>query len=137
MLQSIREKTSGWIASIILGLIILTFSFFGIESYMTPKIETYAAKIEGPAKFWIFGKQSREISTDDFRRRFETARQNERQQKGDKFDAAGFETVENKRHVLDGMIDDSLLELAAERDGLTISSTALRKAIMQLEQFQL
>jgi peptidyl-prolyl cis-trans isomerase D len=137
MLQSIREKTSGWIASIILGLIILTFSFFGIESYMTPKVETYAAKIEGPAKFWIFGRATREISQDEFRRRFETARRSEREQKGDKFDAAGFETVENKRHVLDGMIDETLLELAAERDGLTVSPTSLRKAIMDLDEFKL
>lgn len=136
MLQSIREKTSGWIASIILGLIILTFSFFGIESYMQPKIETYSAKIEGPAKFWIFGKQSREISQDEFRRRFESARQLERQQKGDKFDAAGFETVENKRRVLDQMIDETLLELTAERDGLTVSKAALMKAIMDIDAFK-
>ena len=137
MLQSIREKTSGWIASIILGLIILTFSFFGIESYMTPKVETYAAKIEGPAKFWIIGKPEREISQDEFRRRFETARQNERAQEGDKFDAAGFESVENKRRVLDQMIDETLLELTAERDGLTVSRAALMKAIMDLDAFKL
>ena len=137
MLQSIREKTSGWIASIILGLIILTFSFFGIESYMSPKVETYAAKIEGPAKFWIFGKPTREISQDEFRRRFEIARQTERQQKGDKFDAAGFETVENKRHVLDGMIDETLLELAAERDGVTVSPVALSREIQNFDAFKL
>jgi peptidyl-prolyl cis-trans isomerase D len=136
MLQSIREKTSGWIASIILGLIILTFSFFGIESYMTPKVETYAAKIEGPAKFLIFGKQSREISQDEFRRRFETARQTERQQQGDKFDAAGFETAENKRHVLDSMIDETVLELVAERDGLTVSVASLQRAIEEIDSFK-
>ena len=34
MLQSIREKTSGWIAVVVLGLVILTMAFFGIESYV-------------------------------------------------------------------------------------------------------
>ena len=74
MLQSIREKTSGVIAFIILGLVIITMLFFGIESYMSAKVETYAARIEGPAKFLTFGEQVREVGTDEFRKRFEQAR---------------------------------------------------------------
>ena len=71
MLQRIRDKSSGWIAYLILGAVIITMAFFGIESYFAPKIETYSAKIEGPAKFWIWGKQVREIPQDRFQRRFE------------------------------------------------------------------
>ena len=48
MLQNIREKSSGWIAYVILGLIIITMAFFGIESYFAPKVETYSARITGP-----------------------------------------------------------------------------------------
>lgn len=137
MLQSIRDKTSGWIAAIILGVIIIIFGIgFGLQGNLTSKVETFAAKIEGPAKFLVFGKQSKEITQDEFRRRFETVRQSERQEKGDKFDAAGFETVENKRRVLDAMIDESLLELTAERDGLTISAASLRKAIEGFDAFK-
>ena len=75
MLQRIRDKSSGWIAYLILGAVIITMAFFGLEAYFSPKIETYAAKVEGPATFWIFGKQEREISQEEFRRRFEQARQ--------------------------------------------------------------
>jgi len=48
MLQSIRDNTSGWIASIILGLIILTMAFFGMQDYLVPKVDTYAAPM-GPS----------------------------------------------------------------------------------------
>ena len=64
MLQTIRDKSSGWLAFTILGLVIITMAFFGIESYFAPKVETYSAKIEGPAKYWLWGKQVREIGQD-------------------------------------------------------------------------
>ena len=62
MLQNIRDKSSGWIAYVILGLIIVTMAFFGIESYFAPKLETFSARIEGPAKFLGWGGQSVDIS---------------------------------------------------------------------------
>ena len=34
MLQKLRDKTSGWIATVILGLLIIPFAFFGLEQYM-------------------------------------------------------------------------------------------------------
>src|SRR4249919_1799856 len=100
MLQSIREKTSGWIATIILGLIILTMAFFGIESYLTPKVETYAARIEGPAKFLGLFKPTVDVTSEEFRKRFEQVRQQQRQAQGEAFNAGEFEKVENKRLVL-------------------------------------
>jgi len=110
MLQSIREKTSGVIAFIILGLVIITMLFFGIESYMSAKVETYAAKIEGPAKFLGFGKQRSRVGSDEFRKRFEQARQQQRQAQGEAFDSAAFDSMENKRLVLDQLVDEALVE---------------------------
>jgi peptidyl-prolyl cis-trans isomerase D len=136
MLQSIREKTSGWIASIILGLIIITMAFFGIEQYMVGKVETFAAKVESPAKFWVFGKKAREISVDEFRRRFERARQEQRAQQGEAFDPEAFESVENKRLVLDRLVDEVVLEMVAERDGLVVSRSQVQKAIAEIPSFQ-
>ena len=135
MLQSIREKTSGVIAFIILGLVIITMLFFGIESYMSAKVETYAAKIEGPAKFLGFGKQVREVGTDEFRKRFEQARQQQRQAQGEAFDSAAFEKMDNKRLVLDQLVDEALLSMAAERDGLVMTKSAVQKEIMKIDAF--
>lgn len=136
MLQSIREKTSGWIASIVMGLVILTMAFFGMESYLVPKVETYAAKIEGPAKFLVFGKQVREISQDEFRKRFEEVRQRQRQAMGEAFNAADFEKVENKRRVLEQMIDAELLTLVSDREGLVLPRAAVQKSILAIPSFQ-
>ena len=136
MLQSIREKTSGWIAFVILGLVIVTMLFFGVESYLSGKVETYVARIEGPAKFLGFGKQTREVSQNEFRKRFEQARQQQRETQGKSFDPAAFESVANKRLVLDQLIDESLLTLVAARDGLVLPKSAVQKEILQIDAFK-
>ena len=120
----------------ILGLVIITMAFFGVESYFSPKIETYSAKIEGPAKFWIWGKQVREIPQDRFQRRFEQARQAERNRQGEAFDSARFEAIESKREVLDRLIDEEVMAMAAERDGITIGEAEVAAELKQMEEFQ-
>ncbi|WP_146910136.1 SurA N-terminal domain-containing protein [Arenimonas daejeonensis] len=136
MLQRIRDKSSGWIAFVILGLVIITMAFFGIESYFAPKVETFSAKIEGPAKFWIWGKQSREISQDEFRRRFEQVRVQERNRQGESFDSAAFESMDIKRQVLDAMVDQELLALVAERDGITVGEAEVAEELKATPEFQ-
>lgn len=136
MLQSITNKTSGWIASIILGLVIVTMSFFGMESYLTGKVETYAAKVEGPAKFLMFGKTTREITQQEFRKRFDQARARQRQTEGDAFDATAFESMANKRQILDEMVDEALLGLVAEKEGVVLSKSAIQKAILEIDAFK-
>ncbi len=136
MLQQIRDKSSGWIAFVILGLVIITMAFFGIESYFTTRLDTYSAKIEGPARFLGWGGQSAEVSQDAFRQRFEQVRAQERERLGEAFDANTFETLENKRLVLDAMIDEQLLALVAERDGLTVSEDEVAAELKASPQFQ-
>ncbi|HEX5755483.1 MAG TPA: SurA N-terminal domain-containing protein [Arenimonas sp.] len=137
MLQRIRDKSSGWLAGVILGLVILTMAFFGIDSYFTPKVETFAAKIEGPAKFLGFGAQSIEISQQEFRNRLERVRALQRNQMGEAFDPLAFESLDNKRALLDQMVDEALARLAAERDGVAVSSGALQKAILEVDAFKI
>lgn len=136
MLQSIREKSTGWIAFVILGLVIITMAFFGIDSYFAPKMETYSAKIEGPAKFWVWGKQVREVSQDQFRRRFEQARAQERERQGEGFDSAAFESLDMKRQVLDAMVDEELLGMVAERDGITVGEAEVASQLKSMPEFQ-
>ena len=145
MLQNIRDKTSGWFASILLGLIILTMAFFGIESYLTPKVDRFAAEILSPPTWWKSAPNSwpanmfwttKDVSVEEFRKRFDQARQQQRQTQGEAFDAAEFEKVENKRAVLDQLIDEALIALASERAGLVLPDAAVKKAIMGVESFQ-
>lgn len=136
MLQKIRDKSSGWIAFLVLGLVIITMAFFGVDSYFAPTVETYAAKIEGPAKFLGYGAQVREVSQDDFRARFEQARQQAREAQGEAFDSAAFESVDNKRRVLESMVDEQLLDLVAERDGILVAEAEAAEQLKRIPEFQ-
>jgi peptidyl-prolyl cis-trans isomerase D len=136
MLQKIRENSSGWIAKIILGLIIAVMALFGLEQYLTPKVDNYAAKISIPGKFMGFGGKSREVSVSEFRRRFEQTRQAERQRKGEAFDAAAFEKPENKRLILEQMIDEAVMQLGAEQSGVRISDAMVRDTILSIDGFK-
>jgi len=132
MLQAIRDKTSGWFATIVLGLIIVTMMFFGIEGYMQRRPDDYLARIEGPRKaFGLLAGQVQDIDQKTFRERFDRVREAERQQKGKDFDAAGFEKLANKRKVLDQLVDEALLSLAAERAGVVASDAAVVRAIQE------
>jgi peptidyl-prolyl cis-trans isomerase D len=145
MLQKIREKTSGLIATVVLGLIILVMAFFGMESYMSQRVETWVARVQAPPAWWASAPswwpvsmlwQVEEISADDFRERFEQVRQDERQRLGDAFDARVFEATENKRRILDGLIDERALEIASDRAGIVISDNMVRETIQAVEAFQ-
>ena len=134
MLQNIREKK--WIAFAILVPVIITMAFFGIDSYFSTRIDTYVAKIEGPAKFWIWGAQEREISQEEFRRRYDVSRQQERESQGEQFNSEAFESADNKRRILDSLVDDALLAMVAERDGITVGEAQVAEQLKQMPEFQ-
>ncbi|MEO8161927.1 MAG: SurA N-terminal domain-containing protein, partial [Arenimonas sp.] len=137
MLQSIREKTSGWFATILLGLIIITMAFFGIESYMTRRADDYVARVEGPKQYFgLFPGQLKDIDQRQFRERFDRVRIQQRSAKGKDFDATAFESLANKRLVLDEMIDEALLALSAERAGIVASKSAIQRKILEEQGFQ-
>ena len=145
MLQKLRDKTSGWIATVILGLLIIPFAFFGMESYMSQRVDTYAARIAQPPSWWTSAPDvwpvtmlwtTHEIDSNEFRQRFETARMRARDEQGEEFDAKAFESVENKRKVLDDMIDEQVMRMTADRDRIVISDGEVRDAIQQVPDFQ-
>ncbi len=145
LLQKIRDKTTGWIASIVLGLLVLVMAFFGIEQYAIRDNATWAARISAPPSWWAAAPdwwpvsmlwQSREISAEDFRQQFEQARQQQLAAGGANFDAVAFESLDNKRKLLDQMIDRETLRLNAERLGVVVDDAAVRNAIEAIPDFQ-
>ena len=145
MLQKLRDKTSGWIATVILGLLIIPFAFFGMESYLQQRVETYAARIAQPPSWWTSAPQvwpltylwkTHDIENGEFRQRFEIARMRARDEQGDKFDGKAFESLENKRKILDDMIDEQVMRMAADRDGIVVSDGEVRAQIQQIPDFQ-
>lgn len=124
MLEALRQKTTGLVAKILLGLILIAFSFFGIESYFVSRIDDYVARVDG-----------REITQQDFRERFDLYRQRQMQMTNGALDAAYFEQPEVKRQVLDELIDERVLLAANERLGVVIPAERLRQEILKVPAF--
>lgn len=146
MLQSLRDKTSGWIASVIMGLLIIPFAFFGVDQYMGTSSATYVARVEAPPTWWASAPHVwpltkfwdvEEITTDQFRKSFDELRQTERQRLGDAFDSEQFESTDNKRKVLDQVIDDRIMQMASARNGVHVSDAAVRDVVQSFPDFQL
>lgn len=124
MLQTLREKTSGWIAFFILGAVTIPFAFFGINDYFSAANETFVAKVD-----------DKEVTPDAYRQRLDRIRSNLRQQQGEAFDSAYLDQPTVKRQVLDQMIDEEVLALAAETSGTQISDARLRDEIGKVAAF--
>lgn len=145
MLQFLREKTTGWIAIAILILLSIPFAFFGMEQYLFQRNATWVAKVEAPPTWWQGAPswwparmlwQAEEISSEEFRSAFDEARMAARQQQGDMFDPRQFESAENKREVLERLVDSRLMAMGALRDGLLVSNAQMREVIAANPDFQ-
>lgn len=145
MLQALRDKSSGWVATIVLGLLIVPFALFGVSDYMTGSAENYAARIQSPPSWWksapsfwpvsVFWDDE-EISVAEYRQRLEQARAQQRAEQGDAFDNKAFESAENKRKVLESLIDERLMGRAAKNAGVQVADAALRREIGKIPEFQ-
>lgn len=125
MLQTLRDKTKGWIAGTILVVLTIPFAFFGVENYMSQSVATYVAKVNDA-----------EIGQDQFRQSFEQYRNQMRQMLGERYDAAMFDTPEVKRQVLDRLINEEVLRQAADKLGVVVSGPQVQKEIAAIPAFQ-
>ncbi|MCD7099765.1 peptidyl-prolyl cis-trans isomerase [Stenotrophomonas sp. MMGLT7] len=145
MLQKLRDKTSGWIATAILGLLMIPFLFVIDNSYLGGIGANNVAKVQAPPSWWHSAPswwpismlwKHHEISSEDFRGRFEQVRMQAREQQGEAFDAREFESKENKLQALDQLIDEQVMRLAAEQAGIVIGDATVRDYIAAIPAFQ-
>lgn len=145
MLQTLRDKTSGWIATVILGLLIIPFALVGLQDYLVQRSDAHVAQIDVPPAWWPTAPSwwpvsvlwdHEQITTQEFRQRFEQARERARTEQGEAFDARAFESAENKRAILESMIDERVQGIAAEQAGVAISDAMVRDAIQSIPAFQ-
>ncbi len=119
MLQSIRDKATGWIAWIIVILLVIPFALWGVHEYFGGSAEVIVAEVDGvPIQRDLLDRYAeREIE-----------RLKERPE--------GKALVDLKRSVLDRMIEEQLLASAAERMGMRISPAQVAARIRAIEAFQ-
>ena len=136
MLQRLRDKTSGWIATIVLGLLIIPFAFVGVTDYLGGGNASRLVRVQAPPSWWASAPswwpasllwKHVDIGAEEFRTRFEQARQQQREAEGDAFDSRAFETRENKLKVLDQLIDEKVVQLASDQAGIAVTGFLARR----------
>ncbi|GIU44222.1 peptidylprolyl isomerase [Shewanella sairae] len=128
MLEKIREGSQGVIAKSILILVILSFAFTGVSSYLGSSTEVAAATVNGE-----------EISNSALEQAYQNERSRLEQQLGDMF--ATLSADDNymqsvKQSVLERLVADKLLDQNAAELGLRVSDEQIKAAIMTEPAFQ-
>ena len=125
MLQAIRDKTSGWIAYLIIGLISVPFALWGINSYLGGGEEQPAAVVNG-----------NEISARDLDQAYARYRERLLQVFGGKLpDIFQNENVV-KEQVLSQLIEERVLIDYIEEQGYRVGPKALFREIAKIPSFQ-
>ena len=110
MLQAIRDRTTGVIAWIIVGLIAVTFALWGIDYYLKDQSRPYVAKVNDI-----------EINEGMVARTIQRQRIQMQRMLGDRFDPSVIDESVLRRNVLESLIQEQLLLQAADAEGFAIS----------------
>lgn len=140
MLLKLRDKvTGGKVAVVIVVLLAIPFAFFGIGNYFSATADTNVARIQLPGKWYSvgpIGRETRDISEQAYRSRLDQARIQMRQVMGEDYDGSMFDDPQVRRQLLDQMIEEELLVIAAQRDGLVVSDAQVAAEIRSIPAFQ-
>jgi len=146
MLQALREKLSGWVAMVIVGILAVPFAFFGMEQYLFQNTSGEVATVTAPPSWWQSAPDwallrklawtSEAVTVETFRRAFDDERMRRREAEGERFDARAFENLAAKREVLDRLIDQAVMRLAARRAGIEVGDGEVNATIQSVPAFQ-
>lgn len=125
MLQFFRERAHGIFTWIIVGIIIVGFALFGLNSYFSGAIDTFIAKVNDT-----------EISINDFQRAYQNERAFRQQLMGDNFNPALMNDAAIRRDALDKVINTEVLAQYADEAGMGFSDEMLGREIMARQDFQ-
>ncbi len=110
----------------ILALLVLPFAFVGVDSYVR--------SATGEKDVATVGSES--ISPQDFENALRSQQQQMQRALGKNFDPAMFENPEVRQQVLDGVVNQRLLQVTAQDVKLTAPDAQLRKMILEIPDFQ-
>jgi peptidyl-prolyl cis-trans isomerase D len=126
MLQSIRDSSQSIVAKVIVGLIIVTFALFGVESLVSLTAESNApATVNGE-----------EITQQELYQATELQRRQLLSQMGENADPALLDDSLISGMVLDSLIEQKSLLLAAANKNMLISERMIDQVIINTPDFQ-
>jgi peptidyl-prolyl cis-trans isomerase D len=125
VIQALRDNIPKWITGLILGLLVIPFAFWGINSYFTASADNSAAVVNGDP-----------ISPGDYQRAYQGQYARLQQYYGQAFRP---ELIDEKRlhqQVLDNLISETLLNQQVAKDHYAVGDAQLVDAIQKMPQFQ-
>ncbi|MDC3360019.1 SurA N-terminal domain-containing protein [Candidatus Thioglobus sp.] len=122
MLSAIRNKSKGWVAYLVVGLITVPFALFGIQDYVSSSANTSIAKVDGE-----------DIDVNVYYQELNTQQRNLQQQLG----AAYSQEIDTaiKQTLLDSMINEKLIENFANSLGIVTLDDEVRSVIEMNQAF--
>ena len=114
------------IVQFILALLVLPFAFVGVDSYVR--------SAGGEKDVATVGDQS--ISPQDFENALRSQQEQMRRALGKNFDPAMFDNPEVRQQVLDGVVNQRLLQVTAQDMKLTAPDAQMSKVILEIPDFQ-
>jgi peptidyl-prolyl cis-trans isomerase D len=125
MLLAIRERVMGILGWVVLGVIFVTFAFFGLNSYLKSNVVTYAAAVNDV-----------EIPPGALQRAYQQLRTRMRDMLGSNYDPALLNETTLKETALQQLIREELLRQEAESQGFAVSSQLIAARINAVESFR-
>ena len=123
MLSNIRNKSKGWIAYLIVGLITIPFALFGINQY-----------IGGPSNSIIASVDGKEILLTTYYKKLNLEQRNLQQQLGSNYSSEIDTTL--RQILIDKIVQEKLLENYANSLKLVTLDEEVRALILSNELFQ-
>jgi peptidyl-prolyl cis-trans isomerase D len=125
MLLAIRERVMGVVGWVVLGLLFITFIFFGLNSYLKTSVEDYAARVNDT-----------KISPAQQQIAYEQLVERMRQALGDAYDPKNIDESVLKSNALKKLINDELILQAADSVGFAASEQQVAAQISSVEGFR-
>lgn len=125
MLLAIRERVMGILGWVVLGVIFVTFAFFGLNSYLKRNVATYAASVNDV-----------EIPPGVHQRAYQQLRARMQDMLGSNYNPALLNEAALKESALQQLISEELLRQEAKVEGFAVSSQLVAARIGAVETFK-
>jgi peptidyl-prolyl cis-trans isomerase D len=125
MLLAIRERLMGIVGWVLLGLLAIAFSFFGLNWYFQSDARTYAVTVNDV-----------DVSLGEHQRTYQRLRSRMQSLMGEAYDPARIDEAALKKNALEQLIREQLLLQEAEAEGFLVSKQLVAAQIDSVDAFK-
>jgi len=125
MLLAIRERVMGIVGWVLLGLLAIAFSFFGLNWYFQADSRTYAVTVNDV-----------DVSLGEHQRTYQLLRSRMQSLMGEAYDPARIDEAALKKNALEQLIREQLLLQEAEAEGFLVSKQLVAAQIDSVDAFK-